>query len=148
MVGIVKIALAASTLLSVTSAHPHHNAAEEALERRAALSQFNHRSLAHCSAKLKARGLEAKSKARRQAWADDIRKRNALEKKPMLKARDLNSTLNTDHESSLTGLTADSDPSLLFTNNASCVLQPEETQGPYCKFAFLLAIHLFADRFF
>lgn len=132
MVGITKIAFAASALLSVTSAHPHHNAQEEAIERRAALQNFQHRSLAHCAEKLKARGLEAKSKARREAWANDIRKREGLLKKPMLKARDLNTTLNTDHESDLTGLTADSDPSLLFTNNASCVLQPEETQGPYC----------------
>ncbi|KAI0318283.1 Intradiol ring-cleavage dioxygenase, partial [Amylostereum chailletii] len=45
--------------------------------------------------------------------------------------RDLDTVLSTAHLSNLTGVTADSDPSTLFTGNSSCVLAPETTQGPY-----------------
>lgn len=50
-----------------------------------------------------------------------------------LKRRDTASVLATSHASNLTGLTAESDPALLFTGNSSCVLGPEVTEGPYCK---------------
>jgi protocatechuate 3,4-dioxygenase beta subunit len=51
--------------------------------------------------------------------------------KAYLRARDLDSVLATDHASNLTGITASTDPSLLFTSNNSCILTPEVTQGPY-----------------
>ena len=38
-----------------------------------------------------------------------------------------------DHESSLTGLTTDTDPSVLFSDNSTCILNPESTVGPYCE---------------
>jgi len=39
--------------------------------------------------------------------------------------------LATSHASNLTSITADTDPSVLFTGNNSCILTPEVTQGPY-----------------
>lgn len=51
--------------------------------------------------------------------------------KPYLRARDIDSVLATDHHSNLTGITVDSDPSILFSGNNSCILTPETTQGPY-----------------
>lgn len=49
-----------------------------------------------------------------------------------LSRRSLNSTLSTSHESNLTCLSPNIDPTELFTdNNASCILQPDVTQGPY-----------------
>lgn len=51
--------------------------------------------------------------------------------KPYLRARDLDIVLNTSHESNLTGITVDSDPSILLAGNNSCILSPETTQGPY-----------------
>jgi hypothetical protein len=50
-----------------------------------------------------------------------------------LKARSLNSTLSTSHHSSLTGVDASIDPSVLFASEATCILGPDVTQGPYCK---------------
>jgi protocatechuate 3,4-dioxygenase beta subunit len=51
--------------------------------------------------------------------------------KNFLRARDLDTVINTSHASNLTGITADTDPSVLFTGNNSCILTPEVTQGPY-----------------
>jgi protocatechuate 3,4-dioxygenase beta subunit len=39
--------------------------------------------------------------------------------------------LATSHKSNLTGVTTDTDSSILFTGNNSCILTPETTQGPY-----------------
>lgn len=50
---------------------------------------------------------------------------------PYLRVRDLDSVLATSHKSNLTGITVDSDPSVLFSGNNSCILTPEVTQGPY-----------------
>lgn len=51
--------------------------------------------------------------------------------KPYLRARDFEDALKKDHKSNLTGVTVDSDPSILFSGNNSCILTPETTQGPY-----------------
>ena len=56
---------------------------------------------------------------------------DTITEKAYLRARDLDSVLATDHASNLTGITASTDPSLLFTGNNSCILTPEVTQGPY-----------------
>jgi protocatechuate 3,4-dioxygenase beta subunit len=39
--------------------------------------------------------------------------------------------LATSHASNLTGITLETDPSILFTGNNSCILTPEVTEGPY-----------------
>lgn len=51
--------------------------------------------------------------------------------KPYLQVRDLDTVLAKDHKSNLTGVTPDTDPSLLFSGNNSCILTPEVTEGPY-----------------
>jgi hypothetical protein len=51
----------------------------------------------------------------------------------LLLERDITEVLATDHHSSLTGLTPDSDPDTIFTGNSSCILSPDVTEGPYCK---------------
>lgn len=50
---------------------------------------------------------------------------------PFLKPRDLTTVLNTSHESSL-NVDLSTDPSVLFSSNATCVLASDVTQGPYC----------------
>lgn len=47
-----------------------------------------------------------------------------------MRARSFEDVLNTDHHSNLT-VAPGADPSILFTSNASCILTPETTQGPY-----------------
>jgi hypothetical protein len=54
---------------------------------------------------------------------------------PFLKARDL-TALNTSHESSL-DVDLSTDPSVLFSSNATCVLASDVTQGPYCMVIIL-----------
>jgi hypothetical protein len=63
------------------SAHPGHDHAAELAEREAALSQFARSDLSHCAEKIKARGLEARAVARRNALAAELQKRANLESK-------------------------------------------------------------------
>lgn len=55
---------------------------------------------------------------------------------PLLKARDLDSALNTTHHSSLKGVTPNIYPEQLFSYNPTCVLGPDVTQGPYCIYPY------------
>ncbi|ORY12234.1 extracellular dioxygenase, partial [Clohesyomyces aquaticus] len=114
-------------------AHPGHDHSKEIQERTAYLTNPIHkRSLAHCAEKLKARGNDVAMAARRSAMAESLRKKRSISsEKSYLRARDLDSVLATDHHSNLTGITTETDPSVLFTGNASCILTPETTQGPY-----------------
>lgn len=50
---------------------------------------------------------------------------------PFLKARDLDTVLNTTHHSSL-DVDLSTDPNVLFASNATCILGSDVTQGPYC----------------
>ncbi|KAK7542678.1 extracellular dioxygenase [Phyllosticta citribraziliensis] len=126
MVNIKTLGAAALSLLAATEvvAHPGHDIKAEAMERRAALSSFERRSLSHCQDKLKARGVHDKNIARRHNMAQQLRKRHLVE-------RDLATYANTSHASNLTGITPETDPSVLFAGNNSCILGPETTQGPY-----------------
>lgn len=128
MVNIKSFGAIALSLLAATevAAHPHHDHKAEALERRTNLAKMGKRSLAHCADKLEARGVEAKNAARRRAMHDQLSKRALMK-------RDLDTVLNTTHHSNLTDITPNTDPSILFTGNNSCILAPETTQGPYCK---------------
>lgn len=127
MVNIKSLGAVALSLLAATEvvAHPGHDHKAEALERRDNLAKMNRRSLDHCSEKLKARGVEARNAARRQATHDQLSKRAALAR------RDLDTVLNTTHHSDLPGVTLNTDPATLFSGNSSCILAPETTQGPY-----------------
>ena len=70
----------AGTLAAVfVSAHPGHDPRDEAAEREAVLSQFEYRDLAHCADKIRERGLEARSVARRSALVQRLQKRSRLE---------------------------------------------------------------------
>jgi hypothetical protein len=61
------------------SAHPGEDPAVELAEREAALSQFARRDLSHCAEKIKARGLEKRSIARRSALVNKLQKRGNLQ---------------------------------------------------------------------
>ncbi|KAJ5123097.1 hypothetical protein N7448_009194 [Penicillium atrosanguineum] len=121
-------------LTSVVSAHPGHDHAAEAAERAAFVksSSLQTRSLANCASQLKARGLENKNVARRQAAVKHLRRRRGINTHAHFnKARSLDSVLNTDHHSNLTQVDMSTDPSILFGSEATCILGPDVTQGPY-----------------
>lgn len=112
-------------LAAGASAHPGEDHAAEAVERAASLASMGRRSLSHCSEKLAARGVHARNVARRAALHNSLLARNAK--------RDLTTVLNTSHQSNLTGITPETDPSTLFAGENECILGPETTQGPYCE---------------
>lgn len=108
-------------------AHPGHSISEEAVERAEYLS-FKPRSINSCTAKLAARGHLSGAIARRQELA-----RYAQEKRGLtgnnLRRRDF-AEYNISHAAT-SDLTFGDDETLFFTDNSSCLLQPEVTQGPY-----------------
>lgn len=72
---IIAGALAAA---AVVVAHPGHDHDAEQLARREAL-KFSKRDLSHCAAKIKARGLEARSIKRRSQLATGLLKKRHLQ---------------------------------------------------------------------
>lgn len=119
--------LAVAALLTGVFAHPGHDATEEIAER-AAFMKTNKRDLSQCSEQMKKRGLEQRNAHRRAAKAKQAHERR-------MAARDLESVLATDHNSTTPAWTL---ASALFAGNSSCILSPEVTQGPYCKFSSLI----------
>lgn len=113
-------------LAGSAAAHPGHSVAQELQERRDYLAQAQARDLSHCSAKLKARGVEARNVARREQAAEAARAKRGLKSK-----RDLDTVLATDHNSTSLGYTNITDAATLFSADSSCVLTPDVTQGPY-----------------
>ncbi|KAB5582788.1 Intradiol ring-cleavage dioxygenase [Coniochaeta sp. 2T2.1] len=112
-----------AALVAAVLAHPGHDHDAEQAVRREAL-QFSKRDLSHCAAKIKARGLEARSVKRRSGIA------NNLLKKRNLKNRDIDELLDTSHHSS-ESFTLDTPVETIFASNNSCILSPEVTEGPY-----------------
>ncbi|KAJ4386284.1 hypothetical protein N0V93_009177 [Gnomoniopsis smithogilvyi] len=106
----------------LVAAHPGHSVEQELAERQAGLAN-SPRSLNHCAAKIKARGLEARNVQRRSAWAASHGKTIA--------ARDADTVLATDHNETSLGYTLETDEATLFSSNSSCILSPIVTQGPY-----------------
>lgn len=63
---------------AAVSAHPGHDLSAELAEREAALSQYAYRDLSHCADKIRERGLEARSVARRNALVEKLQRRGNL----------------------------------------------------------------------
>ncbi|KGO45757.1 Intradiol ring-cleavage dioxygenase, core [Penicillium expansum] len=136
-------------LTAAVSAHPGHNHRAEAAERRAFLdnASVHQRSLSKCTNKLKARGHENTNVMRRSNLVKAIRRRRGLEQTAhFLNARSLDSVLATDHNSTLTGVSASTDPSVLFGSNATCILGPDVTQGPYYVTGELIRKNIVEDQ--
>ncbi|OJJ38293.1 hypothetical protein ASPWEDRAFT_24240 [Aspergillus wentii DTO 134E9] len=110
---------------SVAIAHPGHDVRMEA----AAHSDFirklglTSRGMGHCSEKLQNRGLEARSIQRRQAAVHHIQSRRSIKKRTF-------DPLHTDHHSDR-HIDFDTDPSKVFSSDASVILAPDILQGPF-----------------
>jgi sulfur relay (sulfurtransferase) complex TusBCD TusD component (DsrE family) len=68
---------AAALLASNVVAHPGHDIRAEMAER-ATFMQTSKRDLSHCAAKMKARGVDKRTVARRAAMAKDARKKRSI----------------------------------------------------------------------
>lgn len=142
--------LVGALLAQNVASHPGHDHSAEIAARDAYLNQASRRSLDHCSEKLKTRGIHKRNLARRSALAKNLREKRGLTQgllfchgdklrcpycfvAPYLKARDIATYAATSHHSNATYslATAESD---IFSQNSSCILDPEVTQGPYCMY--------------
>ncbi|RQM05775.1 hypothetical protein DH86_00003987 [Scytalidium sp. 3C] len=125
-------------LAVLVQAHPGHDVTVEAAERAAVLK--TRRGIAHCAEILKARGFEAKNIARRQLAVEQLRLKRAAK-------RDIRgvSSLNTSHHSSL-DVNFNTNPTLLFASNATCILGPDVTQGPYYVTGELIRENVVEDQ--
>ncbi|KAF2108095.1 Intradiol ring-cleavage dioxygenase [Lophiotrema nucula] len=117
-------AIAAALLSTGVLAHPGHDVKAEVAQRAAYMKTAERRSLAHCAEKLKERGITQLSIARRQAAVEQLRMKGGIER------RDFGKALNTSHHSSQ-NYTSSTPADVLFAGNASCILSPEVTEGPY-----------------
>ncbi|KAF1358291.1 aromatic compound dioxygenase [Lizonia empirigonia] len=118
--------------MQVPNPSPCPRGARSEIAQRNAYLSTHKRSLAHCAETLKARGNDLAMAHRRSLEVKKMRAKRSIDQvKNYLRARDLDTVLATSHASNLTGITADTDPSLLFTGNNSCILTPEVTQGLY-----------------
>ncbi|KAK1830955.1 Intradiol ring-cleavage dioxygenase [Podospora conica] len=115
--------LAATLALTGASAHPGEDIQKDIQAREAALSQMKHRSLAHCTDKIKRSGVEAQAIARRSTLAKDL-----MVKKGLIR-RDAN-PLDVIHKADKK-FTIDTPLSEIFGSNHSCLLTPETTAGPF-----------------
>ncbi|KAK3896566.1 Intradiol ring-cleavage dioxygenase [Staphylotrichum tortipilum] len=120
-----QLATGLALLTGLVSAHPGHDVAQEAAERREYLQSVKRTSLTHCVEELKAQGIHARNVARRQAIVEQAREKRGL------KTRSLSSVLATDHNKSGLGYSRNTDATTLFAGYKSCLLTPEVTQGPY-----------------
>ncbi|KAE8967415.1 hypothetical protein PR001_g28109, partial [Phytophthora rubi] len=71
------------------------------------------------------RKLQERAVARRAEAVEHLRRERRQRR------LDVDTVVATKHESSLTGITADTSSSVLFGDEVSCVLEPEVTYGPY-----------------
>ncbi|GAB7348937.1 hypothetical protein MBLNU459_g7623t1 [Dothideomycetes sp. NU459] len=119
--------------LSVVAAHPGHDIAAEALERRQYYDSVpvEKRSLGQCASKLRARELAQRANARREALVTRKRSLQNIKRSGTLRVRDLDTVLNTTHHTTNSSINMDVTEESLFTDNSSCILVPEVTQGPY-----------------
>ncbi|CDM37322.1 hypothetical protein DTO013E5_7556 [Penicillium roqueforti] len=127
------VAVGLTALTGIVSAHPGHDVKAEAAERAAFLKEasVHSRSLAQCTSHLQRRGHQSRNVARRHTSVKNIRRRLGLQHtNHFLKARS-DDALDTSHHSNLTSVDYSTDPEVLFGAEATCILGPEVTQGPY-----------------
>jgi hypothetical protein len=118
----------ASSLLVIRGAlaHPGHSVQQEAADRGQWLRARQPNSVRSCAGELERRGHIDAALVRRQELAKHARVKRGLPSK-RFERRDF-AQCNISHASDL-DVTLGSDETLLFSDNSSCTLQPEVTQG-------------------
>ncbi|OKL57087.1 hypothetical protein UA08_07576 [Talaromyces atroroseus] len=126
----LKIALAGFIGLSV--AHPgeqHEEIDERALIQKRAFQEHVTRSLEKCARQLEASGVYKRTEARRRDTIESLRRSKPAGAR--LTARDPETVLNTSHLVTNSSINASTADDVLFTNNGTCVLNPEGETGPF-----------------
>ncbi|TVY43143.1 hypothetical protein LSUB1_G001313 [Lachnellula subtilissima] len=138
MVYLSKIAVAAACFASSVLAHPgeHHDAhvVRREIAARNQMASAAKRSIDSCSGSLKHREVNARSVARRANIAREIRQKRNIKSKPKKYRRDL-ATLEVyeaiNHNETALGYSTATPETTIFSANTSCILTPENTDGPY-----------------
>ncbi|KAK6535673.1 hypothetical protein TWF694_002126 [Orbilia ellipsospora] len=129
-----KLATLALTSLQITSVLTHGDESYEAIQKR---NQFiSSRSLAACRDNEDAKALFERSFKRRQDLVNLIRMDRGLDPRTLedshrIAKRDFDSVSKINHNDTFSGAAFDTDSSVLFGGNTSCLLVPEVTEGPY-----------------
>ncbi|KAG7284451.1 hypothetical protein NEMBOFW57_010824 [Staphylotrichum longicolle] len=103
----------------LVAGHPGHDHAKE-LGTRLEFLANNKNDLSHCAEKMRTRGLFAANAQRRSELAETILKKRGLEARAI-----------SDSHKSTASYTAQTELSTIFAGNSSCVLSPEQIEGPY-----------------
>ncbi|KAK2755445.1 putative extracellular dioxygenase [Colletotrichum kahawae] len=137
MVAITRVAVAASLLLTGVVAHPGEEHDPQVHKREMALRRSvaanNRRALNACAGSAADVALKQRAIQRRDAKLKELRAKRSIAANAPIRRRtedNLNTWAAIDHASSA-GYTLDTDPATLFAQNASCVVVPETTIGPY-----------------
>lgn len=130
----VRLSLPALIFVAIAGtvvAHPGHDVQAELERRIEYAARPEYRSLSHCEAKIKARdGPRIQSRVEQ---VDRLREKRGIQKRGYI------AVLKTDHESDL-DVTPSSDDTDIFGSTATCVLQDEVTEGPYCTYLTLASL--------
>ncbi|QKX58820.1 uncharacterized protein TRUGW13939_05948 [Talaromyces rugulosus] len=115
---------------ALTAAHPgqHEERDEASLIQKRAYQANVKRSLEKCSRQLEARGVNKRADMRRRETVEKLR-RNMMSKR--LTIRDPETVLNKSHEVTDGSITINSPESVIFSDNSTCVLNPEGETGPF-----------------
>lgn len=124
----ISIALLGLATLSVAHPGEHEERGEVTLIQKREYQSTVRRSLEKCARHLEARGHNDRAAARRRETVERLR-RDLLRKR--LTVRDPDTVLNKSHEVTDGSITIDSPESVIFTNNSTCVLNPEGEVGPF-----------------
>ncbi|KAK6504564.1 hypothetical protein TWF481_006503 [Arthrobotrys musiformis] len=128
------LALAIASFLPVTTVLAHGDESHAAVQR---LNEFiSRRSLAACRDNEDAKALFKRSFERRSALVNKVRKERGLMERSLIDShkiakRDFATVSGIDHNSTFADAKFDTDSSVLFSGNSSCLLMPEVTEGPY-----------------
>ncbi|KAL4145658.1 hypothetical protein PRNP1_011534 [Phytophthora ramorum] len=118
-------AIAACALSNPTSAHQTDTRRALSTDQRKLFVANAKHALGECTNTEPMRKLQERAVVRRAEAIENLRRERRQRR------LDVDTVVATSHESSLTGVTADTSSSVLFGDEVACVLEPEVTYGPY-----------------
>ncbi|KAH6646940.1 Intradiol ring-cleavage dioxygenase [Truncatella angustata] len=132
------------SLASIAAAHPgegHEKRMQEAANARTVAS-VNARALEACNARPEVKARKQRAIARREATFDGLRQKRSLKNEPFLHRRDATDFAKwaaVDHnKTGIVDFSRDTPAEELFASNTSCVLAPDNANGPYFVYQELI----------
>lgn len=114
------------TVAACTFFHSVYTHEQSETELNKVFAETSQAALAKCFKTKSSRLLQERAVTRRTEAVDKLRQDHFRRR-----LAEVTASLNASHKSSLTGITATTSASVLFSTSASCIAQPEVTEGPY-----------------